>query len=205
MNIFLGLLDDPFDRRSRRWPRVRGAASARNGPRVTNARSPTRRTASAGRRANAMPMPRCTRRRWSRRSIRPCSAGASGRRVLADSLTTDGNAALGSNTVTSRIFGGAAGRRLSLLAVYAGRRRARRRRHQFFGRERAWQRPLRPVPGRRVRAAHGRSGLCLWAHWLMAGRMSRPTAPCDGRRRPVARAASRPTRSPGGSKAAIAS
>ena len=56
-----------------------------------------------------MPTPRCTRRRSSLRSTRRCSAGASGRRASEASLSIDGNATLGSNAVSSRVFGSAVG------------------------------------------------------------------------------------------------
>jgi hypothetical protein len=51
--------------------------------------------------------------------------------------TTDGNAALGSNTTTSPVQRHCCRPRLSLLAVHAGRLCAGRRRHQFFGSERS--------------------------------------------------------------------
>ena len=67
-------------------------------------------------------------------------------------------------------------RRLSVLAEHARRLCAGRRRHQFQRRQ--WRhRPFRPVPGRRLRSPHGRAGLYLRPRWPMAGRTSPPTAP----------------------------
>jgi uncharacterized protein with beta-barrel porin domain len=74
------------------------------------------------------------------------------------SQTTDGNTALGSNTSTSRIFGMAAGadyffspNTVAGFALAGGGTKLQR------GERR--QRPLRPVPGRRLRAQH---------RWLLA-------------------------------------
>ena len=91
----------------------------------------------------------------------------------------------GSNSTTSRI---AAGRSAptTVLAEHHRRFRAGRRRHQFRRRQRPRQRPLRPVPGRRLRAAYRwprlhqrRAGL-----WL-AGCHHQPHRDA-GRPRPVA-------------------
>ncbi len=50
-------------------------------------------------------------------------------------------------------------RRLSILTVHAGRLRARRRRHQFFDRQRPRHRTFRSVPGRSVCPSHRRPGV----------------------------------------------
>ena len=98
------------------------------------------------------------------------SAGAFGRRAYGGSQTTDGNAAFGSNNTTSRIYGGAVGAdyRFSpyTLAGFALAGGGTIQRCQ-----RSWHRPLRPVPGRRLHAAHvgpslsvRRAGLWLAGH-----------------------------------------
>ena len=91
------------------------------------------------------------------------------------SQSTGGNAAVGSNNTTSRIAGTAVGADYLLLAEYAGRLCARRRRHEFQRRQ--WSAgPLRPVPGRRVCASHHRRRPMSPPRSLMAGRTSPPTA-----------------------------
>ena len=70
------------------------------------------------------------------------------------SQTTDGNAARRIEPHDQQHRRHRCRRRLSLLAEHARRLCARRRRHQFQRRQRARKRPLRPVPGRRLRAAH---------------------------------------------------
>ena len=96
------------------------------------------------------------------------------------SQRTDGNAVLGSNDTRSSIYGTAVGADYRLLAEHAGRFCAGRRRHQFQ-RQQSRLRPLRPVPGRRVRPPQHRPGLYhrragLW----LAGHHHRPHR--DGRR-----------------------
>ena len=77
-------------------------------------------------------------------------------------------------------------RRLSVLATHHCRLRGCRRRHQLQ-RQRAGHRPFRPVPGRRVRASHRRPGLYLGGAGLwLAGRHHRPHRD-HRRRRSVAR------------------
>ena len=114
-------------------------------------------------------------------------------------------AAYGGSQTTERQHGGrierhhqppvrhVSGRRLSLLAEHHRRFRAGRRRHQFQRHQRR-QRPLRPVPGRRVRAAQCWPGVHrrrprLW----LAGRHHRPHRDRGGHRSP-ARASSTPMR-----------
>ena len=118
MNQFMGLLTDPFiDGRG-----DGGGASTRHG--YASTQKP-----AAIRDAYAMftkaPPAESFDPRWS-----VWAAGFGG------SQTTDGNAALGSNTATSRICRHGGGRRLSLLAVHDRRLCAGRRRHQFQRRQR---------------------------------------------------------------------
>ena len=82
-----------------------------------------------------MSMPRATpmrcspRRHWRRPTIH---AGAYGRRAIGGSQTTDGNAALGSNTATSSIYGTAVGADYRYLAVHGCGFCAGRRRHELL-------------------------------------------------------------------------
>ena len=76
------------------------------------------------------------------------------------SNTTNGNAAVGSNTVTARDYGFAAGMDYHYLARHRGGLCARRRRHQLGPGARPRRRPQRCVPGRRLRHDAGRAGLC---------------------------------------------
>ena len=76
------------------------------------------------------------------------------------SQTTDGNAGVGSNTATSRIFGTAVGAdyrfspdTLAGFALAGG--------GTNFSVANGGSGPFRPVPGRRIRPPHGRSGLYL--------------------------------------------
>ena len=119
------------------------------------------------------------------------------------SQTTDGNTALGSNNTTSRIAWRRGRRRLSVLAVHAGRLCAGRRRHQLQRCQRSWHRPLRPVSGRRLRPAQRRPGLSLRRAGLwLAGHHHRSHR--HGRRhRSVARAVQRQCMVRAASKAAI--
>ena len=119
------------------------------------------------------------------------------------SQTTDGNAALGSNTATSSIYGAAVGADYSLLAGYRRRLCAGRRRHQFQRRQ--WRlRPLRPVPGRRLRAPQRWRGLYHARRWPTAGRTSPPTAPSPSPAPISCARSSTPMRSRAASRAAIA-
>ena len=92
------------------------------------------------------------------------------------SQTTEGNAALGSNTATSRVFGVAIGRRLPAVAAHHRRLRARRRRHQLQRRQ--WRlRAIRLVPGWRLHQAHMSARPTSPPPPPMAGRTSPPIAP----------------------------
>ena len=92
------------------------------------------------------------------------------------SQTTDGNAALGSNTATSRIAGVAVGadyrfspNTIAGFALAGG--------GTSFSVNELRQRPLRPVPGRRLRAPQCRPGVPHRRPSLTAGRTSPPIAP----------------------------
>ena len=151
MTQFLGVLLDPFiDGRGAPAAPPSGAAPYAEEEPLAYA---SRKRTSAERDAYAMftkaPLAKTYDPRWS-----VWAAGFGG------SQTTDGNAAQGSNNTTSRIFGMAAGADYHLLAAHHRRFCAGRRRHQFQRRQ--WRhRPLRPVPGRRVRPAHRGRGLYL--------------------------------------------
>ena len=149
-----------------------------------------------------MPMRRSiARRRCS--PIRSRSAGACGPRAIGGSQTTDGNAALGSNSTTQQHRRRRGRRRLSVLAGYACRLCARRRRHQFLrqwigsGRSDLFQ--AGAFVRHKVGAAYvGRAGLWLAGHHHRSHRNHR-------RHRSSCAQASMPTRSRAGSKAATAS
>ena len=119
------------------------------------------------------------------------------------SQTTDGNAVLGSNTTTSRICGVAVGAdyrfspfTLAGFALAGGGT-------NFSRRQRSGQRPLRPVPGRRLRASHRRPGLYLGGAGLrLAGHHHRPHRD-HRRRRSAARAVQRQRLLRAASRAAI--
>src|ERR1700730_577841 len=72
------------------------------------ASAPTPRRTRRARSASAMPMPRFIARRHRRSKTFP-PAWAGGGRGCVGAQTTDGNATLGSNTATSRIYGTAVG------------------------------------------------------------------------------------------------
>ena len=126
MNLFMGLLTDPFiagrgdtaDVVERRRVGIcrRGDAYASNG----RPRSKSERDAYAAIYTQGAAAADPFAQRWS-----VWAAGFGG------SQTTDGNAALGSNTRDQQHLRHRGRRRLSLLAVYAGRLCAGRRRHQF--------------------------------------------------------------------------
>ena len=104
MNLFIGLLTDPFIA-----GRGDGVASSGGAPQFADERCamPMRPTASHVRRASATPMPRSiARRRVAESFAQRWSVWAAG---YGGSQTTDGNAALGSNTATSSIYGTAVG------------------------------------------------------------------------------------------------
>ena len=163
-----GRADRSLHRRSRRWRRRRGGAT------------PYADEDSASAYAAQSSTPKRARR------LRDLSQGAAGRPLrsalervggglwrLADHRRQRGAGIEQRDQQHLRHRGR---RRLSLLAVHDRRLCAGRRRHQFQRRQ--WrQRPLRPVPGRRLRAPHRRPGLHLRRRWPMAGRTSPPTAP----------------------------
>ena len=95
-------------------------------------------------------------------------------------------------------------RRLSLLARYAGRFCARRRRHQLLHRQRRL-RALRPVPGRRLHASHMSVRPISPRHSPTAGRTSPPIAPSPSPASISCARSSTPMPSPAASKAATAS
>ena len=167
MNLFMGLMTDPFiagrgDRRVRRR-----AGYARRGRRQ-RLRAQDKRAAATRRLCDVHQGAAGCRpfeQRWS-----VWAAGFGG------SQTTDGNAALGSNNTTSSIAGTAVGadyrfspNTIAGFALAGG--------GTSFCVANGRQRPLRPVPGRRLRAPHRRAGLYLRRRWPMAGRTSPPTAP----------------------------
>jgi autotransporter-associated beta strand protein len=135
MTMFMGVMTDPFiDGRGDMSASAQGvSAYAADGA--------ARRAAVARDAFAAIPpaVPTSFEQRWS-----VWAAGFGG------SQTSSGNTALGSNGATSRLFGSRRGR-LLVLSTYVSWLCAGRRRYQFFRRQ--WrQRPIRPVPGRRVRA-----------------------------------------------------
>ena len=137
MNLFMGLLTDPFIAGRGDGATLGRAALCREDGAMPTLKRPAPR---------ATPM-RCSPRRRRRNAFEQrWSVWAAG---FGGSQTTDGNAALGSNDTTSQHLRHRGRRRLSLLADHACRLRAGRRRHQFL--RRGWRhRPLRPVPGRRL-------------------------------------------------------
>ena len=84
--------------------------------------------------ASAMPMPRSTQGAAARRAS--SSAGACGPQAMAARRPPTAMRSPGSNTTTSRIYGGAVGADYRLLAEHARGLCARRRRHQFQRRQR---------------------------------------------------------------------
>jgi hypothetical protein len=140
MNLFMGVMTDPF------------VAGRGDGPSAAAVPAAMPMTASAY--AAKAQAERCLCRDLSprRRRRRSSSAGACGRRASAARRPPTAMPAVGSNnTTSSRRHRGR--RRLSLLAVYDRRLCAGRRRHQLQRRQQR-QRPVRPVPGRRLRPAH---------------------------------------------------
>ena len=111
----------------------------------------------------------------------------------------------GSNTTTSRIVGGVGRRRLPLLAVHAWPALRWPAAAPVSASPTVRQRPLRPVPGRRLRAPHRRPGLSHRRRWPMAGRTSPPIAPSPSPASTGCARSSTPMPGPAASKAAIAS
>ncbi len=107
MNLFLGLITDPF-------------ATGRGDPLSADAATSQRASDNPSIHREAPPMAKTFEQRWS-----VWAAGYGG------SQTTDGNAAVGSNTATSRVFGVAAGADYVLLAEHHRWLRTGWRRHQF--------------------------------------------------------------------------
>ena len=193
MNLFMGLMTDPF---------IAGRGDGVSGGHRQAHRPTPRKTSRLRRKPNdALCGDLHARRR--RRSVRG-SAGACGRRASAARRPPTATRRSGSNNTTSRICGTAVGADYRFSPNTHRRLCARRRRHQLQRRQ--WRhRALRPVPGRRLRAPHRRPGLCsaragLW----LAGRHHRPHRD-DRRPRPAAGPASTPTPFRDASKAAIAS
>ena len=162
MNMFLGLLTDPFV--AGRGDGFGGSAGARRSPmRAPCAYAAKRQGAARDAFAKFPTKAEVARndlfdRRWS-------VWGA----AYGGGSTTDGNAALGSNNATARAFGFAAGADYRISpATLAGFALAGG--GTSFSRQRFRLRAVGPVPGRRLRAPQCRSGLCDGARWPMAGR-----------------------------------
>ena len=96
-------------------------------------------------------------------------AGACGRPASAARRPPTATPTLGSNTTHQPPVRHGRRRRLFLLAKHRRRLCAGRRRHQLLRRQRR-QRPLRPVPGRRLRAPQRSARPISPARWPMAGR-----------------------------------
>ena len=148
MNQFMGLMTDPF---------TPGRGDGTNAPRLCR---------RGFRRERLCRIRQAAHQERARRLCRDLQQGAGGRALMiarwsvwaagfGGSQTTDGNATLGSNTTTSRIFGMAAGAdyRFSPYTL-AGFALAGGGTNFSVGERR--QRPLRPVPGRRLRPPHRR-------------------------------------------------
>ena len=194
MNQFMGVMTDPFI--AGRGDGVERRAATPRMPTTVPALTPTHANAPTRRRdAYAMftkaPLAPTFDPRWS-----VWAAGFGG------SQTTDGNAALGSNSTTSSIAGTAVGAdyrfspfTIAGFALAGGGTSFQRRQWR--------QRAFRPVPGRRLHPPQRWAGLCLGrARLWLAGHHHQPHR--DGcRHRSVARRSSTPMRSRAASKAAI--
>ena len=200
MNLFMGVLTDPFV--AGRGGGVTASASAPQFAEENDAASAYTANGKPRTKASAKLTPRfIARRRYATPYDPRWSVWAAG---YGGSQTTDGNAAFGSNTATSRVFGTAVGadylfspRTIAGFALAGGGTN-----FSVNGLAPAAPTCSRPAPSSvtPVGPAYISGGAGLW----LAGRHHRSHGD-RRRRRSVARAASMPTRSRAASKAVIAS